>query len=152
MRSKTARVTGTRAAVFSARGLLAMNGAMPKEETDTAPQTFSGDISALPVALRLLSEKDQWIVWLWARGDSGKWTNPPLQAGFPHRRAKNNDPVTWCPHAEAARAVQKGLGHGIGFVLTDTEFAAIDLDHCRDSETGVIDAWAQAIIDRASDT
>ena len=128
-----------------------MNGAMTTEETDTAPQTFNGDITALPVALRLLSEKDQWVVWLWARGDSGKWTKPPLQARFPHRRAKNNDPATWSSHAEAAHAVQEGLGHGIGFVLTDTEIAAIDLDHCRDSETGAIDGWAQAIIDRVSD-
>ena len=74
----------------------------------------------------------------WARGDSGKWTKPPLQARFPHRRAKNNDPATWSSHAEAAHAVQEGLGHGIGFVLTDTEIAAIDLDHCRDPETGAI--------------
>src|SRR5262249_20983244 len=128
-----------------------MNGAMTKEETDTAPQTFNGDITALPVALRLLSEKDQWVAWLWARGNSGKWTKPPLQARFPHRRAKNNDPATWSSHAEAAHAVQEGVGHGIGFVLTGTEIAAADFDHCRDSETGAIDAWAQAIIDRASD-
>ena len=69
----------------------------------------------------------------------GKWTKPPLQARFPARRAKNNDPATWSSYAEAAHAVQEGLGDGIGFVLTGTEIAAIDLDHCRDPETGAID-------------
>src|SRR5262249_32099420 len=58
----------------------------------------------------------------------------------------------WSSHAEAAHVVQQRLAHGIGFALTGTEIAAIDLDHCRDSETGAINAWAQAIIDRASDT
>src|SRR5262245_52303022 len=137
--------------LFGARRFFAMNDAGAIEETDTAPRTFNGALNVLPVALRLLSEKNQWVVWDWARGDSGKWTKPPLQAGFPHRRARNNDPATWSSHAEAAHAVQEGIGHGIGFVLTGTEIAAIDLDHCRDSETGAIDAWAQAIIDRASD-
>src|SRR5262249_6641292 len=128
-----------------------MNDAGAIDATDTAQQTFNGDLNVLPVALKSLSEKNQWVLWLWARGDSGKWTKPPLQARFPYRRAKNNDPATWSSHAEAAHAVQVGIGHGIGFVLTGTEIAAIDLDRCRDSETGAIDAWAKAIIDRASD-
>jgi primase-polymerase (primpol)-like protein len=128
-----------------------MNDTGATDATDTAPRTFNGDLTALPAALRPLSQKDQWVLWLWTKSDTGKLTKPPLQARFPDRRAKNNDPATWSSHAEAAHAVQKGLGDGIGFVLTGTEFAAIDLDHCRDPETGAIDAWAQAIIDQASD-
>jgi hypothetical protein len=46
-------------------------------------------------------------------------------------------------------AVLAGSAHGIGFALTDSDYAAIDLDKCRDPETGRIDAWAQDIIDRA---
>jgi primase-polymerase (primpol)-like protein len=38
---------------------------------------------------------------------------------------------------------------GIGFVLTpDDPFAGIDLDHCRDPETGEIEPWASEIVDR----
>jgi primase-polymerase (primpol)-like protein len=121
-----------------------MNDAGTKDARDTAPRTFNGDLTALPAALRPLSQKDQWVVWLWTKSDTGKLTKPPLQARFPDRRAKNNDPATWSSHAEAAHAVQEGLGDGIGFVLTGTEIAAIDLDHCRDPETGAIDAWALA--------
>ena len=151
MRAEVARVAVTRATIFSARRFFAMNGAGTKDETDTAPRTFNGDITALPPALKPLSEIDHWVAWLWTRGNGSKWTKPPLQPRSPNRRAKNNDPATWSSHAEAAHVVQERLAHGIGFVLTGTEIAAIDLDHCRDSETGAIDGWAQAIIDRASD-
>ena len=46
--------------------------------------------------------------------------------------------------------MKAGEADGIGFVLTGTDFAAIDLDHCRDPATGKIDDWAQAIIDKAA--
>jgi hypothetical protein len=128
-----------------------MNDTGMKDATNMVPRTFNGDLTALPTALRLLSEKNQWVLWLWAQVASGKWTKPPVQARSPDRRAKNNDPATWSSLAEAVHAVQEGLSHGIGFVLTGTEIAAIDFDHCRDPETGAIDAWAQAIIDQASD-
>ena len=42
-----------------------------------------------------------------------------------------------------------GKASGIGFALTGTEIGAIDLDHCRDPETGAIDAWAQELLDAA---
>jgi primase-polymerase (primpol)-like protein len=87
---------------------------------DVGPRTFNGDLTVLPNALIPLSQKDQWVAWLWTKIDSGKWTKPPLQARFPNRHAKNNDPATWFSHAEAAHAVQEGLSHGIGFVLTGT--------------------------------
>src|SRR5262249_56041785 len=115
-----------------------MNDTGAIDVADTAQQTFNGNLNVLPAALRLLSEKDQWVVWLWARSDSGKWTKPPLQARFPHRRAKNNDPATWSSHAEAAHAVQEGIGHGIGFLLPDTEIPPIALDHSRTSQTAPI--------------
>ena len=34
-------------------------------------------------------------------------------------------------------------------MLLDIDLAAGDLDHCRDPETGMVDPWAQTIIDRA---
>jgi putative DNA primase/helicase len=37
---------------------------------------------------------------------------------------------------------------GVGFVFAeDDPFAGIDLDHCRDSETGAVAPWAQKIVD-----
>jgi Protein of unknown function (DUF3987) len=117
--------------------------------TDNTPRTCNAAIGALPIALNPLCAKNQWVTWSWIKNGSGKWTKPPFQARVPHRLAKNNDSATWSSHAEAVQAVKQGAGKGIGFVLTGTEVAAIDLDHCRDPETGVIDAWAQVIVDRA---
>ena len=40
------------------------------------------------------------------------------------------------------------MADGITYVLTeDDPFAAIDLDHCRDVDTGSIDVWAQNFLD-----
>jgi hypothetical protein len=64
--------------------------------------------------------------------------------------ARNNACETWSSHAAAAEAVKAGQADGLGFALTDTDIAAIDLDRCRDPATGTIDAWAQAIIDQAT--
>jgi primase-polymerase (primpol)-like protein len=126
-----------------------MNDIATNDANDNPPGIYNGDIGALPVALEPLCAKDHWVAWKWTKNGSGKWTKPPFQARFPDRLAKNNDPATWSSHAEAAQAVKQGKGDGIGFALTGTEVAAIDLDHCRDPETAVIDAWALAIIDRA---
>ena len=37
---------------------------------------------------------------------------------------------------------------GIGFVLTDTDFAAFDVDDCRDKETGILQPWAKGLVER----
>ena len=56
--------------------------------------------------------------------------------------------ATWSSHAAAVAAVKAGEADGVGFALTGTDIAAIDLDHCRDPATGEIELWAQAIIDQ----
>jgi primase-polymerase (primpol)-like protein len=46
--------------------------------------------------------------------------------------------------------VQAGHGDGVTYVLTKQEnFAAIDLDHCRDAVTGSVDYWAQLMLEQA---
>jgi hypothetical protein len=81
---------------------------------------------------------------------SGKWTKPPFQSRYPSDNARSNAASTWSPLADAVEAVRNGAADGIGFVLTDTDIAAIDLDHCRDPMTGEIDPWAQEVIDMAA--
>jgi hypothetical protein len=113
------------------------------------PHTCNGDLAALPAALLPLCEKPNWLIFRWVQKGSDKWTKPPFQSLCPSRMARNNSCETWSSHAAAVEAVKAGEGDGIGFALTGTDFAAIDLDHCRDTATGEIDEWAQAIIDKA---
>lgn len=116
--------------------------------TNTNPVTYSGDIGCLPAALAPLSAMSNWVIWRWTKNDSGKWTKPPFQSQFPCRMARNNAEATWSSYAAAVAAVKAGEADGVGFALTGTDIAAIDLDHCRDPATGEIELWAQAIIDQ----
>jgi Protein of unknown function (DUF3987) len=125
---------------LSARGL----------EVEPHPKTYSGDLADPPAALNSLYLRDQWVVWKWMREKNGKgWTKPPYCAENPDQHAANNNVKTWAAHHIAVAAVLAGSAHGIGFVLTGTNIGAIDLDRCRNLETGKIDAWAQKILDQA---
>jgi Protein of unknown function (DUF3987) len=116
---------------------------------DAHPQTHCGDLANPPPGLSPLCLRDHWVIWKWQPAENGKWTKPPYCADSPSRLAANNNPQTWATHHSAVSAVSAGCADGVGFVLTNTNVGAIDLDHCRNSQTGAIDAWAQAILDRA---
>jgi hypothetical protein len=74
----------------------------------------------------------------------------PLVATHPKRMASTNRPSTWRTYAEARAATLKnGADYGVGFVLTDTRVGGIDLDGCRNAETGELEAWASEIVEKA---
>jgi primase-polymerase (primpol)-like protein len=83
-------------------------------------------------------------------------TNPP-------RHAKSNDSATWGTFQQCVETLPHLLeqwqredppgyrGGGIGFVFTPEDpFAGIDLDHCREHESGAIAPWAQQILIRCA--
>src|SRR5262245_56939679 len=113
------------------------------------PPTHNGDLANPPAALSPLCLMPNWVDWRWQDGGRS-WTKPPFQATDPDRHAANNDPRTWSSRSAAVAAVLAGRATGVGFVLTNTEIGAVDLDKCRNPETEHIDAWAQAILDAAS--
>jgi primase-polymerase (primpol)-like protein len=92
-----------------------------------------------------------WVVWSWKRNNHA-YTKPPYIAVAPDRLARNDDASTWAPRSAAVNAVLAGRANGVGFVLTNTEIGAVDLDKCRDLESGEIDDWAQSILDAAANT
>jgi primase-polymerase (primpol)-like protein len=116
------------------------------------PETHNGDFADPPAALSSLCLMPNWVTWRWQRSADGRgWTKPPFCAVDPDRHAANNNPKTWSVRSAAVAAVLAGKAAGIGFVLTGTKIGAVDLNKCRDPETGTIDAWAMAIVDAAPD-
>jgi primase-polymerase (primpol)-like protein len=60
--------------------------------------------------------------------------------------------MTWSTFEEAVRALETGRYSGVGFAFCSADpFVAVDLDSCRNLETGEIDGWAQKIIDSFED-
>ncbi|KQP53020.1 hypothetical protein ASF34_01210 [Methylobacterium sp. Leaf106] len=104
-------------------------------------------------AIREMRERPHWLAWNYEwkvnRQGVGKWDKPPLN---PHtgQHGSSTDPATWATYEQAvARAKRENLP-GIGYVLTpDIEDSGIDLDKCRDPETGKLQAWAQVAVDFA---
>jgi putative DNA primase/helicase len=98
-----------------------------------------------PVLPAELLPLPQWVCWRFEERD-GKPTKVPVNPRT-GQRASVNDPATWAPFAQAW-----GSPHNtgtVGFVFTGADpYCGIDLDGCRDPETGTIKPWAQAIIDR----
>jgi primase-polymerase (primpol)-like protein len=86
------------------------------------------------------------VVWRWTFDRRrSKWSKPPFQCSHPNVKAKSNDPATWWTYQDAVAAVLAGQADGIGFMLKDSDLAAVDLDHVRDAVTGALVDWAQRL-------
>jgi len=88
----------------------------------------------------------QWVCWCKAERD-GKTTKLPVN---PHTGdlASTTNSDTWGTLTDACNAIQRYGCDGIGFVFTkDDPYAGVDLDKCRDAETGMLEPWAQEIVD-----
>jgi len=95
-----------------------------------------------------LTERPQWVCWRLEERE-GKATKVPYTPGTV-RRASSTDLMTWStfPEALAAYETEEPPYDGIGFMFCSADpYCGIDLDHCRDSDTGAVEEWAQKIID-----
>jgi putative DNA primase/helicase len=95
-----------------------------------------------------LTERPQWVCWR-LEERAGKATKVPYIAGT-ERRASSTDLMTWSTFSEALEAYERSEPpyDGIGFVFCSADpFVGIDIDDCRDPESGEISRWAQKIID-----
>jgi putative DNA primase/helicase len=106
---------------------------------------------AVPVGLNMdaipavLCARRQWVCWRRAARSGAKPTKVPINART-GEQASSTDPATWSTFAEAVTA--SGRYDGIGFMFSrDDGFVGIDLDACREPETGRIDSWAVEILD-----
>jgi putative DNA primase/helicase len=87
----------------------------------------------------------QWVTWRYELRH-GKWTKV-LKNPSTGRNAKSDDATTWRAFEEAIASCSRQRMDGVGFVFTAVDaFAGLDLDKCRNLETGMIEAWALTII------
>lgn len=87
-----------------------------------------------------LADARRWVAW---DDQDGRKTPIDPTSG---RSARSNDPSTWGTLEDAqCMRDERGLS-GVGFVLGDG-YGGIDLDACRDPETGEITEWAREFVD-----
>ncbi len=107
----------------------------------TRPSALDIQPGNIPEALRNIN---RWVLWKFDFRD-GKWTKVPFQKAG--NKASSTGPGTWASFDSVLATYDTGGYDGIGFVVTDEDdIVGIDLDHCRDPETGVIETWALEIV------
>jgi biotin operon repressor len=108
------------------------------------PAAPSVDFAALPDALR---DREQWVAWRYVR-HGAHWSKPPITADT-GKHADPTVPSTWrsLSVAFAYYRTHRPRISGVGFVFHPRDpFTGIDLDDCRDPDTGLIESWAEVII------
>ncbi len=119
-------------------------------EIATKPLALEVDTSGIPQGLK---DQAQWVCWKFKFDESRKkkWAKVPVNPKT-GKFASTTNPSTWGTFDQAWEHYEshKGRGiDGIGFVFSeDDPYAGIDLDGCRDPETGEIAPWALEIVAR----
>ena len=113
--------------------------------------TVLGHQSTLPVNFdgipTTMKAHPQWVLWRTEQRD-GKATKVPYQPS--DRRASTTDPQTWSSFDEVQQAYEAGGFDGVGFVFSEyDDLVFIDLDGCRDPQTGEPREWSPELRQRA---
>lgn len=95
-----------------------------------------------------LLNSDRAVLWNYeVRPGDPKPTKVPFQAHRPTQRAAVDNPATWAAMPVAIDAFDAGQSDGVGIVLGDG-LVGVDLDACRNPDTGELTSAARDIITR----
>jgi putative DNA primase/helicase len=99
---------------------------------------------AIPDEMR---EYRAWVAWRYVqRKGEAKPTKVPFDA-LTGEVASSTDSRTWRSFDEAVDALEAGGYDGLGFVFSSGDpYSGIDIDGCRDPETGELESWAEKIV------
>jgi putative DNA primase/helicase len=93
----------------------------------------------------VLTALNQWVGWRYEQRN-GKPSKVPYNA-VTGRLASSTEPSDWTALDVAVQSLHRNQCDGVGFVFTkDSGITGIDLDMCRDPETGEIAPWAKDVI------
>ena len=107
---------------------------------DTKGQTRL-PLEAPPRELRKLQ---RWVAWGYEER-KGKPTKVPYFTAT--RGADTTSPETWLSYRSACALAEREGFAGVGFVLAPP-YVGVDLDGCRNPESGELAPWARKIVDR----
>ena len=110
------------------------------------PTALPVNTLSIPVDLKTLP---RWVLWrnMRKKKPNGEfvWAKVPFTANNTH--ASSTNAATWCTFDEAADALLMGDYDGLGIVLGG-DLHGIDLDDCRDPETGELNEFAKEVVER----
>jgi primase-polymerase (primpol)-like protein len=96
-----------------------------------------------------LKRRPQWVNWRYEERDAKPTKVPYTPEG---RKASSTELMTWRSFEKVLESFEDGKHDGVGFVFCSGDpFVGVDLDKCRDPETGDIEEWARNIIDSFKD-
>lgn len=108
---------------------------------------MTSNISDQSVVPDRLLARDQWICWR-EEDRNGKTTKVPVDpstGGF----ASATDESTWASFDAAIKHATAGEAAGVGYVFdADGPFVGVDLDDCRDPETGRPSSRAKSVVNQ----
>jgi putative DNA primase/helicase len=114
-----------------------------RQETASAYAAWLKERFETKGILREIAGYPNFVVWHF-KVENGQRKKPPVNPNTLHP-ASPTDRTTWGTLEAALSAVATGTYQGIGFMLSRSPFAGIDLDHC--IQEGRIEPWAQEIIE-----
>ena len=110
-------------------------------ESASKPVTVAPDPARLPPSLR---GRPVWLCWRWVRV-KGRWTKPPYSA-LTLTKADVTDPANLCTLPQALARLDAGRVDGVGVALEAAGLLGVDLDDCRDPESGELKPWAAGVV------
>src|SRR5215213_1555072 len=122
-----------------------MTQAAPRRAKGTRAPVIAPDPSGIPAELKKLP---RWVAW---RSDPRRGGKKPAKVPInpaTGRPADPSDPRTWGAFDAAVKRWQNDGLAGIGFVFEGDGLAGADLDGCRNPETGELEPWADAIVQK----
>lgn len=118
---------------------------------DSTPSLLAFDGRGIPQALR---DADRWAPWIAKFNDKRqKFDKIPRRADNPNVGLSTTDPRKWFTYRAALDCYKRNadLLAGVGYCMTHPHgIVGIDLDGCRDAQTGAVAEWAQEIITEAN--
>ncbi len=89
----------------------------------------------------------QWVLWKMKPKENGRSTKLPFNPHHTSELASVQRATTWGSYQQASALMSEGFD-GTGFVLTEQDpYSVIDLDNCRDPQTGITAPWALSIVE-----